>query len=477
MALHAVPFALMRRDLLPGAASVPASPAPLRVRDGPSCGILSGMSNHHFSRRTFLRGTGVTMALPWLESLPVWGDEARAGSEPPVRLGVLFSGNGFHSREWWARGEGKAMELGQVLSPLTPYRERMLFIRGLYNEEAQKGNIHSSQTGNLLSGAPLASGGEIRSGTSLDQIVAQRHGQSTKVSSLVLGCEKSNPSVHKNYSMLYSSHISWSSPTTPTPLELYPALAFDRLFKDGNERGDKSVLDAVMADAGGFRKKISAADRRKLDEYLTSVREVEQRIDRAGKQGELQGWRPTLDTAGALRSYPRPPEGIPQNIADHMRLMCDILVLGFQTDTTRVCTLKLNNDHSALRFPHLNVDYMIHHLLSHSDTADWLKVNQFFLEQLAYIARRLDAIQDGEHTALDNSMLLYCSSMLTGGHDATNLPVVLLGGAGGRIKGGRVLDYLGKPNRKMCSLYLSMLDKCGIRLNQFGDSTERLTEI
>ncbi|MCC2668815.1 MAG: hypothetical protein K0Q72_1286 [Armatimonadetes bacterium] len=431
------------------------------------------MKTHQLSRRTFLRGAGVTMALPWLESLPVWGDEAKAGSQAPVRLGVLFSGNGFHSKEWWARGEGKQMELGQVLAPLHDVREKLTFIRGLYNEEALKGNIHSSQTGNLLSGAPLSSGGEIKSGTSIDQIVAQRYGQSTRVSSLVLGCEKSNPSVHKNYSMLYSSHISWSSPTTPTPLELYPSLAFDRLFKDGAQRGDKSVLDAVQEDAKSFRRSISSADKRKLDEYLTSVREVEQRIDRAGKQGELQGWRPTLDKP----NIPRPPDGIPQNIADHMRLMCDIMVLGFQTDTTRVCTLKLNNDHSALRFPHLNVDYMIHHLLSHSDTADWLKVNQFFLEQYAYIARRLDAIQEGERTALDNSMLLYCSSMLTGNHDAMNLPVLLTGGAGGQIKGGRVLDYLQKPNRKMCSLYLSMLDKCGIRMKQFGDSTERLSEI
>ena len=365
------------------------------------------------------------------------------------------------------------MELGQVLAPLTEFREKMLFIRGLYNEEALKGNIHSSQTGNILSGAPLSAGGEIKSGTSIDQLIAQMHGRSTKVPSLVLGCEKSNPSVHKNYSMLYSSHISWSSPTTPTPLELYPALAFDRLFKDDVQRGDKSVLDAVLDDAIGFRRSISFSDQRKLDEYLDSVREIEQRIANAGKNGELQGWRPTLEKP----NVPRPADGIPQNIADHMRLMCDIMVLGFQTDTTRVCTLKLNNDHSALRFPHLGVDYMIHHLLSHADTPDWLKVNQFFLEQLGYIARKLDAIQEGERTALDNSMLLYCSSMLTGHHDATNLPVVLLGGGGGQIKGGRVLDYLEKPNRKMCSLYLSMLDKCGIHLNTFGDSGEPLADI
>ncbi len=434
------------------------------------------MPTHHFSRRTFLRGAGVTIALPWMESLAVWGDQAgaaRVASQAPVRLAVMFSGNGFHSREWWAKGSGKDMQLGKVLTPLADFREKLLVIEGLFNAEALKGNIHSSQTGNLLSGAPLASGGEIRSGTSIDQVVAQRHGRSTKVPSLVLGCEKSNPSVHKNYSMLYSSHISWSSPTTPTPLELYPSLAFDRLFKDGVGKGDRSVLDAVLADAKSFRLGISSSDQRKFDEYLDSVREVEQRIEQAGKHGRLEGWRPTLDKP----NVPRPPDGIPQNIADHMRLMCDILVLGFQTDATRVCTLKLNNDHSSLRFPHLGVDYMIHHLLSHSDTADWLKVNQFFLEQVGYVARKMDSIREGDRTLLDNTMLLFCSSMHTGNHDANRLPVVVLGGAGGQLRGGRVLNYQEKPNRKMCSLFLSMLDKCDIRLNKFGDSTERLAEI
>ncbi len=434
------------------------------------------MNQTSFSRRAFLRGAGVTMALPWMESLRVWGDDgtpAHGSTEAPVRLAVLFSGNGFHSRQWWARGSGRDMELGQVLAPLADFREKMLFIRGLFNAEALKGNIHSSQTGNLLSGAPLASGGDIRSGTSFDQLLARTHGRSTKVPSLVLACEKSNPSVHKNYSMLYSSHISWTSPTTPTPLELYPALAFDRLFRDEAMRGDKSVLDAVLSDASDFRRAISTSDQRKLDEYLDSVREVEQRIERAGSRGELQGFRPTLEKP----NIPRPADGIPQDIGEHMRLMCDILVLGFQTDTTRICTLKLNNDHSSLRFPNLGVDYMIHHLLSHSDTADWLKVNQFFLTHVAYIARKLDAIREGERSALDNSMIMFCSSMLTGNHDATQLPVIVLGGAGGRLKGGRVLDYLGKPNRKMCSLYLSLLDKAGLHLNEFGDSREALADV
>ena len=434
------------------------------------------MTRYQLSRRTMLRGLGASIALPWMESLRVWGDETatrKKASQAPTRMAILFAGCGFHKQEWWARGEGKSMELGKVLAPLKDFREQMVFIRGLYNAEALKGNIHSSQTGNLLSGAVLEPGGTIRSGTSVDQLVAQRIGHQTKVPSLVLGCEKANPSVHKNYSMLYSSHISWSSPTTPTPLEVYPALAFDQLFKDRAQRGDKSVLDAVLGDARDFRRGISRRDQQKLDEYLNSVREVEKRLENAGRRGELQGWRPTLSKPG----IPRPKDGYPQDIVEHMRLMSDILVLAFQTDTTRVCTLKLNNDHGTLRFPHLGVDYMIHHLLSHSDTDDWLKVNQFFLEQMAYIARRMDAIQEGERTLLDNSMLMLCSSMITGHHDANQLPVVLLGGGGGRIKGGRNLDYLGKPDRQMCRLYLTMMDKMGVHLDEFGDAREPLSEI
>ena len=434
------------------------------------------MTTYQLSRRTMLRGLGVSMALPWMESTRVWGDDAadsNKASEAPTRMAILFAGCGFHKSEWWAKGEGKSMQLGKVLTPLNGLRDQMVFIRGLYNAQALKGNIHSSQTGNLLSGAPLASGGTIRSGTSVDQLVAQRIGRQTKLPSLVLGCEKANPSVHKNYSMLYSSHISWSSPTTPTPLEVYPALAFDQLFKDRAQKGDKSVLDAVLEDADDFRRDISRSDQRKLDEYLNSVREVERRIASAGQRGELQGWRPTLTKP----NIPRPKDGFPQDIVEHMRLMSDLLVLAFQTDTTRVCTLKLNNDHGTLRFPHLKVDYMIHHLLSHSDSADWLKVNQFFLEQVAYIAGKMKSIQEGDRTLLDNSMLMLCSSMLHGGHDANQLPVVMLGGGGGRIKGGQNLNYLGKPDRQMCRLYLSMLDKMDIRLDRFGDAKEPLLEV
>jgi hypothetical protein len=237
-----------------------------------------------------------------------------------------------------------------------------------------------------------------------------------------------------------------------------------------------------LADASDLRRKISSGDQQKLDEYLDSVREIETRIANAGKRGELQGWRPTLDKP----NINRPADGIPQDIAEHMKLMIDILVLGFQTDTTRVATLKLNNDHSALRFPNLasveqvghGIDYMIHHLLSHSDGNDWLKVNQFFMEQIAYLARKLQSIQEGDGTLLDNTMLMHCSSMMAGAmHNNDQLPVIVLGGAGGKLNGGRVIDYSGKSDRQLCRLFLSLMDKLDVRLKSYGDATSRIEEV
>ena len=430
-------------------------------------------SSRKWSRRQTLRGLAVSMALPWLETFgtsPSLSSNSTDG--PPKRLAVFFAGNGFHSREWWAKPEGSSLNLGKVLQPLEALRSETTLIQGLFNAEALKGNIHSSQTGNLLSGAPLASGGKIQSGTSFDQVLAQSYGQATKVPSLVLACEKSNPSVHKDYSMLYSSHISWSSPTTPTPLELYPALAFDRLFREEENRGTTSVLDAILEDAGDLQRQLSQRDQRQLDEYLSSVRDVENRIERAGRRGEIQGWKPSL----TLPNMARPNDGIPQDIAEHMRLMCDILVLAFQTDTSRIVTLKLNNDHSSLRFPHLGVDYMIHHLLSHSDTEDWLKVNQFFVAQLAYVAGKLASMQEGGHSILDYSTLILCSSMMNGGHDATQLPVAVVGRGGTQRPMGQVLDYRAQSDRQMCRLYLSIMQSMGLNLHQFGDATAPLEE-
>ena len=233
------------------------------------------------------------------------------------------------------------------------------------------------------------------------------------------------------------------------------------------------MLDAVLEEAHGLQGKISVSDQRRVEEYLESVREVERRIDRAGQDGRLQGYRPTLEKP----NMPRPADGVPQDIDEHMRLMCDVLVLAFQTDTTRISTLKLNNDWSQLRFPHLGVND-IHHLVSHEISENWLRVNQFFVEQVAYVAKRLDAVQEGGRTLLDNTIVLYLSSMLTGyNHHVEELPVVLLGHGGGQIEGGRVLSYKGQPNRQMCRLYLSLMDKMGVSLDRFGDADQPLVEI
>ena len=431
----------------------------------------------NLSRRTFLRGLGVSIALPWLESIPVWADETTSPSsnEPPVRFACVFAGNGFVKKEWWVKETDGTLELGKVLAPVEAFKEKLMFIRGLYNPNARGCGIHSCMTGNLLTGTRLASGGQIRAGVSVDQMLAQHVGRQTKVNNLVLGCEKPYAGIHAGYSMLYSSHISWSTPTTPAPLELYPAAAFDRLFGDGGmRRADASVLDSVLGDARTVRREVSALDRRKVDEYLNSIREVERRIDDAGKDRRLEGWRPTIDNP----TMKRPVDDIPQDIDVHMRLMSDLMVLAFQTDTTRVCTLKLNNDHSGMRFPNLGIDHIIHHLLSHEEgNPDWLRVNQYFVSHLGRILTGLDAVQEGERTLLDNTMVLFCSSMLTGSHDNSQLPVLLCGRAGGQLESGRVLDYRESDNRRMSSLYLSLMDKMGLRLDEFGDSSQRLAEI
>lgn len=434
-------------------------------------------SRCRLTRRTILQGLGASIALPWLESIPAWGETTakRSADEPPVRFGCVFAGNGFAKKHWWAKENDGSLQLGKVLEPVEPFKDKLTFIRGLYNPNARGCGIHSCMTGNLLTGIRLASGGRIHAGVSVDQMLAKHVGRQTKVDSLVLGCEKPYAGIHAGYSMLYSSHISWSAPTTPAPLELYPAAAFDRLFGDGGvRRADASVLDAVLSDARSIRQQVSVLDRRKLDEYLNSIREVERRIADAGKERRFEGWRPTTDKP----TIDRPSDDIPQDIDVHMKLMSDLMVLAFQTDSTRVCTLKLNNDHSGMRFPNLGIDHIIHHLLSHEENnPDWLRVNQFFLGHLARILKGLDAVQEGERTLLDNSTIMFCSSMLTGYHDNTQLPVLLCGGAGGRMKTGRVLDYLDSNNRKMSSLYLSIMDKMGLNLEAFGDSSQRLAEI
>jgi hypothetical protein len=424
------------------------------------------------TRRTLLRGIGVSMALPWLESLPrAVAAATTAATQPPTRTLVTFTGMGFHSQHWWAKGEGSAMELGPCLKPLEPWREKMVFIRGLWNEKANKSVIHCMQTGNLLSGAAMAPK-EVRTGVSFDQVMAKRIGDRTKIPSLVLGCEEPVPGLQDGHPLLYGSHISWSSAVSPTWTETRPALAFDHLFRTDPGREDRRVVDAVLEDARSLKQRLSASDRRRFEEYLVCVHEIEGRIKQAGKERQAGDWQPTL----AAPDRERPADGIPPELPEYWRLMNDILLLAFRTDSTRIATMKYCNDASNIVHSHLGIRDN-HHALSHGQPESLILLNQFFMSQLAYLCEKMAGVQEGERTLLDNTSIMHCSSMLHGNHDAKQLPVILLGGAGGRLEGGRVLDYLEAPNRRMCSLFLHLMDWGGLELDSFGDSKERLPGI
>ena len=424
------------------------------------------------SRRTLLRGLGVSMALPWLESLPLASaDNAGSAEKPPTRTLVTFTGMGFHSDHWWAKGEGAAMDLGPCLEPLEAWKQKLVFLRGLWNEQANNGVIHCMQTGNMLSGAAMSKT-EVRTGVSFDQLMAQRIGNRTRLPSLVLGCEGPIPGLQDGHPLLYSSHISWSTAVSPTWTETRPALAFDQLFRTKPNRGDLRIVDAVLDDARSLRRRLSVSDRQRFEEYLGSVHEIEGRIKRAGKARDEGGWKPSLTTP----DRPRPADGIPAEIPDYWKLMNDIVLLAFRTDSTRISTLKYCNDGSILTHAHAGAKDQ-HHQMAHTQPQELVGVNQFFTSQLAYLCERMAEVEEGESTLLDNTTIMHCSSMIHGNHDAKQLPVILLGGAGGNIRGGRVLDYLDAPNRRMCSLFLSLMDWGGLELERFGDSSERLTGI
>jgi hypothetical protein len=314
----------------------------------------------------------------------------------------------------------------------------------------------------------------------MDQVLAGRLGEETAQPSLVLGCEQPITGYHEtNFSMAYSSHISWQTPDSPVPNEVYPSLAFDNLFENRGSLRNMSILDRVQADAKMLSLAISSDDKAKLDEYLTSVREVEKRVDGMRKNKDK-----AEDTA-KQRNRPvftmdRPANGLPEDLREHARLMCDIIAIAFQTDKTRVATLLLARDLSALYYPFLEVREG-HHAASHNNQSDgYERIARFHLSQLAYLATKLDSMPEGSGTVLDNSCLMFLSNMWIGRkHDNTRLPLVLAGGLGGALQTGRTLDYLqaGDDNRKLCSLYLSIMDRMGIKLDHFGDAETRLEQI
>jgi hypothetical protein len=303
------------------------------------------------------------MALPWLESLPAFG--AAAPEAHPKRFAVLFMGNGVNEDHWDSEGSGAEMKLSKTLACLEPVKSKINVIHGLYNKPAVGLGIHPGQTGSLLSGANIQKGAIIHAGISVDQMLANRIGQDSPQSSIVLACEQPMTGYHEsNFSMAYSSHISWQTPDSPVPNEVYPSLAWDNLFENRGSLRNMSILDRVMEDANSLTKEISSNDKGKLDEYFTSVREVEKRVD---------GMRKNKDKAEDLAkqrnkpvfSMDRPANGLPEDFREHTRLMCDIIAIAFQTDKTRVATLLLARDLSALYYPFLEVREG-HHAASHT---------------------------------------------------------------------------------------------------------------
>ena len=433
-------------------------------------------SVNRMTRRAVLRGVGVTMALPWLESFAAKAATTGAG-EFPKRFGVVFLGNGVNEDHWGSEGSGAAMKLSKSLTPLEPMKHKINVIHGLFNKMSTGLGIHPPQTGSLLTGAHLFKGAVVRSGVSIDQMIAQRIGQDTMQPSLVLACEQPMTGYHEtNYSLAYSSHISWQSPDSPVPNEVYPSLAFDTLFENRGSLINLSILDRVKDRADRLSRKISSTDKTKLDEYLTSLREVEKRVeamrqtkDKADDQAKLKN-RP-------LFTVDRPANGLPEDLREHTRLMCDIIAIAFQTDKTRIATLILARDLGALYYPFLGVSDG-HHSASHANNTDgYERIAQFHLSQLAYLASRLDQMPEGNGTVLDNSCLMWLSNLWIGRkHDNTRLPLVLAGGLGGTLETGRTLNYLnaGDENRRMSSLFLSIMDRMGVKLDQFGDGVTRL---
>ena len=427
----------------------------------------------NFSRRRFLRGAGVALGLPWLESLAT----AAEAAGPPVRFAALFMGNGVNARHWGATMGSAGIEFAKSLAPLAPHAAKVNVFHGLWNPNATNDNGHYPKM-NVLSGLKVKrTTTDVEVGTSVDQLMAQAVGRATPLPSVVLGTEPPGYSTDAGYTQIYSAYVSWSSPTTPAPKEIVPRQAFDQLFDDGSRRrADASVLDLVAAEAASLRGRIGGRDRAKLDEYFTSVRELEQRIERSAEESRREtgghGWRPTV-TKPTLE---RPGPGIPTEPREHLELMCDILLLAFQMDRTRVATLMLNNDLSNMNFGFLGGIHGGQHELSHhANNADRLdqyqRVNEYHMALLARLLAKMDATSEGERTLLDNSMVLFCSSLMDGNsHDSKELPIVLAGGGGGTIQGGRVHDLRGREDRRLCRLHLALMQRMGVEVGRFGDA-------
>ncbi|MCD6051680.1 MAG: hypothetical protein K0Q55_3089 [Verrucomicrobia bacterium] len=448
-----------------------------------------------------LKGMGVTMALPLLEAMKPLSSfgaaAATAKSEAPKRLAVLFFPNGTHEHKWTPEGEGADFKLSPILEPLAEHKKDLLVFTNLWNQATNTGDGHYVKDAAFLTGTTITktTGADVRSnGVSMDQLIAQKVGNLTPLPSLELGIETPRTGVDTNvgYTQLYGAHISWSSPVTPVAKEINPRLAFDRLFRSkaggsANPQRDRSVLDLVMDDAKRLRGKVGHDDQRKLDEYFESVRAIERRIEfdakrRAKEYADLGILTKEVDALDQrIVKYQKDPNQFGIDRTERVRLMLDLMVLAFWSDSTRVSTFMFGNSVSTLNFSFLPGVKESHHEASHHNNEahkleQYQAITTWFSTQYAYMLSRMKSIKEGNGNLLDNSMVLFGSGFRDGNaHNPHNLPLVLAGKAGGTLSTGRHLTY--SKDTQLCNLYLGMIRRMGVQAERFGDSTGELAKL
>lgn len=437
------------------------------------------------SRRTILRGLGVSLGLPWLEAMgPIgaWAEDADPSAVAPNRMAFLYVPNGKHMPDWTPEKEGADFELSPTLEPLAAVKHKLMVLSGLTQDKARSygdgGGGHARAMAAFLTGVHpnKTDGTDIRNGVSVDQAAAAQVGDRTRLASLEIGAEHGAMAGNcdSGYSCVYTSTMSWRSATQPLPKQVNPKIVFERLFGSGDKAAKKrnarrkSILEYVREDSKGLAGKLSKNDRRKLDEYFSSIRDIEQRMERAEKLPPVK-----------VPDYPA-PTGIPGNYEDHIRLMCDLMVLAFQSDVTRIATCVFANEASNKPYPFIGVPDG-HHDLSHhgGDKAkhDKLrKINLFHTKQLAYLLERLDAIEEGDGTLLDHAMIAYGSGIHDGNaHNHEDLPMVLAGGGCGTLSTGRHVRY--QNETPLNNLWVSMLNRMDVTVEKLGDSTGALPDL
>lgn len=443
----------------------------------------TALAAHSLSRRHVLRGLGSMISLPFLES---FGTRAFAAPKPaakPVRAAWLYIPNGVNVEQWMPTGEGASYEMSASLKQIEKNRQDFMVVSGLAQDFARShgngGGDHARATATFLTGCmpKKTAGADIQLGVSVDQIAAQKIGHLTRLPSLELSTDgqRSSGKCDSGYSCAYQFNLAWKNETMPMAPEMDPRLAFERLFGLGATAGkgpeaarakrmQSSILDTVLDEAKSLLGKVNAGDRRKLDEYFSAMRDIEQRIERAEK---FSAQMPDVKI----------PEGVPDSYEEHIRTMFDLMVLAFQTDTTRLATFMLAHDGSNRSFPDLGVPDA-HHSLSHhqSDPVKLekiAKIDQFYLRQFGYFLDKMKSVKEGDATLLDNSMIVFGGGIGDGNrHNHDNLPILLAGGAGGTLTPGKRLVLPGET--PMTNLYLSMLDRMGVPAEKIGDSTGRL---